>query len=133
MGRRPSVSTTEREFRKRFASELLEAIGSSRGAQTRAAQQLGVKRQTVSLYLKGKTTPGGDVVQRAWEIWGVPHEYGGMPVNSSSFSPRPKPRTEPRQLTLFSDDRQLEVHVTRKSVNSLDIRVSIDFARAVNS
>ena len=129
MGRRSGVSVTGQEFRKLFASALSAAIGSDRGAQTRAAEKLGIKRQTVSLYLKGKTTPGWDVVQRAKEIWGLPLEYGGIPVDSRSFPRRPGPRLEPKQLTLFSDDRQLEVHVMRKSVDSLDVRVSINFAR----
>lgn len=128
MGRRPGVSVTEQEFRERFASALSVAIGSDRGAQTRAAEKLGVKRQTVSLYLKGKTTPGRDVVQRASEIWGLTLEYGGMTVDSKSFPHRPGLRLESKQLTLFSEDRQLELHVMRKSVDSLDLRVSINFA-----
>jgi transcriptional regulator with XRE-family HTH domain len=127
LGRRGGTSFTERDFRERFATALSAAIGSDRGAQTRAAKKLGVPRQTVSLYLKGKTTPGGDLVQRAREIWGLNLDYGGIPIDADSHPHRPALRVEPQQLTLFSEDRQLEVHVVRKSVDSVDLRVSINF------
>ncbi len=126
MGRRAGVSEAQRKFRKEFAAALAAAIGSGRGAQSRAANQLGVRRQLVSLYLKGNTTPGPDVICRARELWGIRLEYGGMPLETASF-PRLGPRIHPQQLKLFSEDQQLKVVVLRRSADSVELKVSINF------
>ncbi len=127
MGRRAGVSEAQRKFRKEFAAALAAAIGSGRGAQSRAADQLGVKRQLVSLYLRGNTTPGPDVIRRVRELWGFPFEYGGMPLQAASFPHRVGPRIQPLQLKLFSEDQQLKVVVLRRSVDSVELKVSLNF------
>jgi hypothetical protein len=127
MGRRSGVGEAERTFRKDFAAGLAAIVGSRRGAQTQAANQLGIKRQLVSLYLKGDTTPGPEIVRRARELWGFPSEYGGMPLESTTFPHRPGPRVQPQQLRLYSEDQQLKVIVLRRSVDSLELKVSINF------
>jgi transcriptional regulator with XRE-family HTH domain len=126
-GRRPGASSAEREFRKRFVAALANAIGAGRGAQTRAAEQLGVKRQLISLYLKGRTTPSRDFVLRASELWGFSLNFGGGPVGQESFPRRLGPRIEPQQLELFSDDKQLRVVVLRRSADSVELKVSMNF------
>lgn len=128
-GRRPGVSNAEKVFRKQFASALAAAIGSERGAQSRAAEQLGVKRQLVSLYLKGHTTPGRDLVRRAAELWGVTLNYGGIPVSPASFPRTRAPRVIPQQLKLFCEDQQLRIEVMRRSVDSVELKVSINFKK----
>lgn len=126
-GRRPGVSNAERDFRKRFADALSKAIGSGRGAQTRAAEMLGVKRQVISLYLKGHTTPNRDFVNRASRLLGLSLDFAGIPIDSESLAYRPKPMIQPQQLELFSKDRQLNVVVVRRSVDSVELKVSINF------
>jgi hypothetical protein len=127
MGRRAGVSDAERKFRKDFAAGLAAVVGSARGAQTHAAHLLGVKRQLVSLYLKGDTTPGQEIIRRTRELWGFPAEYGGMPLTAGAF-PRPLgPRIQPQQLELFSEDKQLKVVVLRRSVDSVELNVSLNF------
>jgi transcriptional regulator with XRE-family HTH domain len=126
-GRRPGVSTAEKEFRKQFAEALAKAIGTGRGAQSRAAEALGVKKQLISLYLKGETSPSREFVRRASELWGFSLDFGGMPVGPESFPLRPRPRIEPQQLELFSDDKQLKVVVLRRSVDSVELSVSMNF------
>jgi transcriptional regulator with XRE-family HTH domain len=127
MGRRAGVSDAERKFRKQFAEKLADVVGSKRGAQTRVANELGVDRQLVSLYLKGDTTPGQEVLRRTRELWGFPTEYGGLPLGAEPFPRRFAPRIEPQQLKLFSEDQQLKVVVLRRSVDSLELKVSINF------
>jgi len=127
VGRRAGVSEAERLFRKDFSAGLAAVVGSRRGAQTRAANQLGVKRQLVSLYLKGDTTPGPDIIRRARELWGFPSKYGGLPLESATLPRRPGPRIQPLQLKLFSEDQQLKVTVLRRSVDSVELKVSINF------
>jgi transcriptional regulator with XRE-family HTH domain len=127
MGRRIGVSEAERVFRKDFAAGLARVVGSRRGAQTRVANQLGVKRQQISLYLKGDTTPGQDIIRRARELWGFPSTYGGLPLETATFPGRPSLRVQPQQLKLFSEDQQLKVVVLRRSVDSVELKVSINF------
>jgi len=127
MGRQAGVSEAERKFRKDFAAGLAGVVGSTRGAQTRAARLLGVKKQLISLYLKGDTTPGRDIIHRTRELWGFPREYGGVPLDATTFPRRLGPRVEPQQLKLFSDDQQLKVVVLRRSVDSVELKVSINF------
>lgn len=127
MGRRAGVTEAERMFRKNFAAGLAAVVGSERGAQTRVANQLGVKRQLVSLYLKGDTTPGQDLIRRTRELWGFPSEYGGLPLEAATFPRRPALRAQPQQLKLFSEDQQLKVTVLRRSVDSVELKVSLNF------
>jgi hypothetical protein len=129
MGRRAGVGEAEKMFRKDFAAGLAAVIGSMRGAQTRAGNLLGVKRQLVSLYLKGNTTPGPEIIRRTRELWGFPSEYGGLPLEAATFQRRPGPRIQPQQLKLFSEDQQLKVTVLRRSVDSVELKVSIDFSK----
>lgn len=127
MGRQAGVSEAERKFREDFAAGLVAVVGSTRGAQTRAAQLLGVKRQLISLYLKGGTTPGRDIIHRTRELWGFPSEYGGVPLDATTFPRRIGPRVQPQQLKLFSEDQQLKVIVLRRSVDSVELKVSVNF------
>lgn len=127
MGRRAGVSEAEMVFRRDFAAGLAGVVGSRRGAQTRVANQLGVKKQQVSLYLKGDTTPGQDIIRRARELWGFPSTYGGLPLEAATFPGRPRLRVEPQQLKLFSEDQQLKVVVLRRSVDSVELKVSMNF------
>ena len=127
MGRQAGVSEAERKFRRDFAAGLAEVVGSTRGAQTRAALLLGVKRQLINLYLKGNTTPGRDIIHRTRELWGFPSEYGGVPLDATTFPRRIGPRVQPQQLKLFSEDQQLKVTVLRRSVDSVELKVSVNF------
>ncbi|HUH63093.1 MAG TPA: hypothetical protein VLZ50_08860, partial [Terracidiphilus sp.] len=54
-------------------------------------------------------------------------DYGGMPLVGTSFPRRPGPRIQPQQLKLFSEDQQLKVIVLRRSVDSVDLKVSLNF------
>ncbi|MFP5205072.1 MAG: hypothetical protein ACLGP3_02890 [Acidobacteriota bacterium] len=129
MGRRAGVSETQRKFRKEFAAALAAVIGAERGAQTRAAGQLGVKRQLISLYLKGGTTPGPDVIRRTRELWGFPIEYGGMALEPAILPQGRALRIQPQQLKLFCEDQQLKVVVSRRSVDSVELKVTINFKK----
>lgn len=132
MGRRKGLSTSERLLRETFASELLKAIGNNRGAQLRAAESLGVSRQAISLYLKRKATPGGDILRRACGTWQLDMDVRGLSLNASSFGDRKSEATLPEQRSLFEaisgvDDQQMKVAVLKRSPSSLELKVIIDF------
>jgi hypothetical protein len=136
MGRKPGISRSEELFRVEIARVLKSVIGEERGAQARAARQLGISRQALSLYLARKATPGSAILGRACALWPpLSFSVGQITMDSSSFK-APKPESlPPTQLLLFDaiseiDSRQLEVEVLNRGVNSIDLKVSIDFGDA---
>ena len=87
----------------------------------------------MSLYLGKKATPSSAVLGRACAIWPqLSFEVEGIKLNSSNFkTPQPE-SSSPIQMLLFDaisevENRQLEVKVLKKCVNSIDLKVSIDF------
>lgn len=134
MGRRPGISRSEELFRKEIARALLAVIGDKRGAQSLAADRLGISRQAMSLYIGRKATPSSAILGRACAIW--PHlsfnNVEGIALDSSIFR-TPKPQSfPPMQLLLFDaisevDNKQLEIVVLKRGVSSIDLKVSIDF------
>jgi hypothetical protein len=134
MGRKSGISTSERRLRSEIAQKLSDAIGTERGAEARAARQLGISRQAMNLYLREKATPGSEILRRACLLYNLKLDVGWQTLDSGSFR-NPKPQAAPPvQLTIFDAisevvDRQLEVKVLRKGVHSIDLKVSIDFKK----
>jgi transcriptional regulator with XRE-family HTH domain len=138
MGRRAGVSDTERAFRAHFASALRKVVGGQRGAASAAANQLGISRQALSLYLKGKVTPSADVVRRACTVFKLSMNVRGQLVSSATYEhsvDRLRVEALPLQLPLLPEalqnlsNRQLDVQVLRKIGDALELRVIIDFAK----
>jgi hypothetical protein len=136
MGRKLGISTSEKRFRAIFALALSSAIGDQRGAQSRAAEKLGISRQAMSLYLGRKATPNSALLSRVFANWPeLSLKVEGIELKSSDYRPTGPQLSLPLQLTLFDaisevDNQQLEVEVLRKGVQSIDLKVSIDFGNA---
>jgi hypothetical protein len=133
MGRKPGISRSEQLFRAEIARSLSAAIGDERGAQSRAADKLGISRQAMSLYLGMKATPSSAVLGHACAIWPqLSFDVEGIKLNSSNFKP-PQPQSASAvQMSLFDaisevENQQLDVKVIKKGVHSIDLKVSIDF------
>jgi hypothetical protein len=135
MGRRPGLSSTESAFRQAFAFALRQAIGNDRGAASRAASELLISRQAVSLYLKEKATPSAEIIRRVCKRWSLSIDVRGNIVSDASFATaRQGPVEAPAiQLPLITDalqalrDENVKVKITRKIGDSLDLEVKIDF------
>ena len=117
MGRKPGISRSEQLFRAEFAKALSDVIGDDRGAQSRAANRLGISRQAMSLYLGRKATPNSAILSRAFTIWPkLSLNVEGIPLNSNNFNaPQPQAASQV-QMLLFDaisgfEDRQLDVKV----------------------
>ncbi|MGP8173843.1 MAG: hypothetical protein ACLP7O_04765 [Terracidiphilus sp.] len=87
----------------------------------------------MSLYIGRKATPSSAILGRACVIWPeLSFSVEGIKLDSTSFkTPQPQ-SSSPTQMLLFDaisevDNRQLEVKVLKKGVNSIDLKVSIDF------
>ncbi len=136
MGRKSGIPRSELLFRAEIARVLSLAIGTERGAQARAAKQLGISRQAMSLYLGRKATPGSAILGRACAMWPtLSFVVDEIKMDSSSFTVPGPQHTPKTQMSLFDaisevDNQQLDVRVLKKGVHSIDLKVSIEFGNA---
>jgi predicted transcriptional regulator len=136
VGRKRGIPESERVLRLELARALSSVIGTERGAQSHAAQVLGISRAALSLYLLQKATPGSEILRRILTTWNLTLDILGIKVDASSFTVA-KPSTDAvvsEQPSLFNaisviENRQLEVKVIRKDAHSIDLKVSIDFRK----
>ena len=126
-----SKQSPDPELRRAVISGLKQALSDHRLTKSRAAELLGVKRQTLWLYLAGKATPGGDVLRRAFELWGLKIELHGYVITKESFGPQPLPEPkEPTQLDLLDQleklsDDQFDVAPLGRRGEYFEFRVRI--------
>lgn len=131
MGRKPGTSENERLLRAEIARALGSAIGTKRGAMSRAAAELQVTKQTLSLYLRQKATPGAEILRRICEVWKLQLNVRGALVDADGVLPARQQR-QPEQLSLFAalagvEDGKLDITILRKNERSIDLKVSINF------
>lgn len=131
-----SKRTSDSELRREIASRLKDAISGNHLTKSQAADLLKVKRQTLWLYLKGKVTPGGEVLRRAFELWGIRLVLGTLVITKESFGPKiePDPRI-PEQLSLLDQlDRlsndQLEVTAVGRRGDYFEFKIRIKTAHS---
>lgn len=91
---------TSAAFRHEIASCLKKAIREKKLSKNAAAKRLGVKRQTLWLYLKEKAAPGPEVLRKASKLWKLTLSDGTV-LSPEAFGPEKKPRSVPKQLRLF--------------------------------
>ena len=121
------------------AESFQSVLASRRMTKTRAAKELGVSRQMLHLYLKGKSLPKREVLQRACEAWELKINYRDLIVSSGSFpSPSVKTETsEPKQLELDLQEaidqlgnENLAVRILRKDNGRIELQVDVRFGSA---
>ena len=100
---------------------------------------LGVKRQTMWLYVREKATPGGDVLKKACQLWGISISRKGVEFSAGAFGSQRKSSTpSPKQIGLFDAleflrEAQLDTEVIGKSGEYFELRIRIRSAREVYS
>jgi transcriptional regulator with XRE-family HTH domain len=131
MPQKPSRNTDA--LRSDFAAQLSKAIsGLSRKA---AADKLGISPQMLNRYLKGKSTPGAEVVKRACDEWKLTLSVRGFDFKAGAFDTRAKRRPEAakaRQLSLLElldkiGNDQLEAKIDGRRGDSfyLSLRIKV--------
>lgn len=103
-----------------------------------AAAILGVSRQMLDVYIKGKATPGPEVILRAMRAWNFTLKYRGREITSSQLMrsvPEHPPLAVPEQLLLPLRDaidalgeENLLVRISKKEPDRIELQVSIRFA-----
>ena len=126
-----SKHSSDSELRREIACRLKEAIELNNLTRSQAAALLGVKRQTLWLYLNERSTPGGEVLRKAFELWGIKLTLGDFTITKESFGPRIEPdRRVPQQLNLIDQleqlsNDQLEVKVIGRRKTYFELKVRI--------
>jgi transcriptional regulator with XRE-family HTH domain len=122
------------ELRAEFARQLSEAIkGTSKNL---AANKLGISRQMLRLYLKGKATPGGEVIKKACDEWCLTLSIKGFQFAGEAFASNVKPRgrqdklSEPSLFDLLDklEKNQIEAEVVGREGDSFYLRFRIKLA-----
>jgi transcriptional regulator with XRE-family HTH domain len=119
------------EFRRAIVNGLLEALRKYKLTKSKAAELLGIERQTLWLYLRGKATPGGEVLRKAFELWGLKIELGGYVITKESFGVRPEPEARvAEQLNLLDQlekltNDQLEVEAIGRRGQYFEFRIRV--------
>ena len=132
MARRPR----DPEVCEEFAANLRTAVVGKVSKKT-AAATLGVSRQMLDVYLKGKATPGSDVIMRAMRAWKLPFAYRGREITISQLTrpARGPTHPQPEQLLLPIEEailalgqEDLDVRISKKETAGIELQVTIRFA-----
>jgi hypothetical protein len=129
-GRKKGVSETEELLRAELSKALKAAIGEKRGNITAAAKSIGISKQTLSLYIRRKATPGAEILRKICAQWNLQLNIHGALVDASGPAEKTPERAE--QLFLFEaiaqvEDSGLQVAVLRRLDESIDLKVTINF------
>src|SRR5712675_1787851 len=120
MSKKPS----DPDFRAEIAAKFKEALKNNSLTRKAAAQDLGVTRQSLYLYVNAKVAQGPDVVRRAMELWKIDLTYRGhrLTLSNLSASPLITPDPEPMQMSLWEaikklDNQSVKVEIKDKNMD----------------
>jgi transcriptional regulator with XRE-family HTH domain len=132
---RPKPTPNEERLRNRLAEKLEVAIGKHRGAISAAAKKTGIKKQSLSLYMRGKATPTPETLRILCSALPLELDVEGIVISAGDFPTRKSRSTTHEQLSLSLTDailsipkEHLRVEVLKRRSQSIDLKVSIDFA-----
>jgi transcriptional regulator with XRE-family HTH domain len=129
MSKRP----TNPELRHEIAVRFREAIEINGLTMSEAAAQLGVRRQTLWLYLNEKSMPGGEVLRKACQHWKLSLNIKGFGFTSAAFGPPKDKPQKVEQYDLFRalnqiEEKQIKTTVVRRVGEFVELRVRIKVA-----
>ena len=121
-----------------IAEHFRNVLASRRMSKTRAAKDLRVSRQMLHQYLKGKSLPKREVLQRACDLWGLKINYRDLIVSAGSFPPvREETGVPPKQLDLdlreaieHLGNQDLAIRILRKDNSRIELQVDLRFGAA---
>src|SRR6266487_2431732 len=134
-----SKKPADLKWRSEIVGRFRQAIEQRHLTNAQAAEILGVRRQTMWLHLNEKVTPGGDVLRRACQIWGISISRKGVEFSAGAFGPERKAlAARAKQMGLFDAlemlrEAQLETEVIGKSGEYFELRIRIHSSKEVFS
>ncbi len=120
---------------REVGGKFAEALTRLKLSKVAAAKQIGVSRQMLYEYLKGRSLPGDDILGVACKEWGLKIDYKGFILDSKSLATKAAPTgTITKQLhldlqkaldTLTQED--LGIRLERKQNGTLELRIEVKF------
>jgi DNA-binding XRE family transcriptional regulator len=123
------------EFRSEIAAKFKAVIKNKGLTKQAAAKELGVTRQSLYLYTKGRVAPGPDVVRKAMELWKIDLTYRGHRLALEDLSAPAAavhlPVSIPIQMNLWDvikklDNQSVKVEIRDKNLSLIELKVSIN-------
>lgn len=123
----PKRSQVDIEFRKHVCGQIASYISEHNITDVEAANVLGVRKQMIAPYRRGKSLPGTEVIARACVTWNLSFRYQGIEISAKTFvTANGKPKAVPHQLEL-PFEQPLDFRGTSQGVK--DIRLTVTFSR----
>ena len=122
-----------------IAESFRKVIADRRMSKTKAAKELHVSRQMLYEYLKAKSLPKSEVLQRACDAWGLRLNYRDLIVSKESYSVPSAKSDAPVARQLELDLREaieqlgnedLAVRILRKDNGRIELQVDVKFGSA---
>jgi len=127
-----SKRSNDPEFRREVARQLRNAIEAKGLNRSEAANLLQIKRQTLWLYLKEKSTPGGEILKRACQLLGMTVHFKDHNFGPEAFAGQDSENAPPvpKQMGLFQAleelrSEQLETKVVGRVGEYFELKVRI--------
>jgi transcriptional regulator with XRE-family HTH domain len=132
---RKKCSANEKRIRAHVAERLESLIGRHRGAISKAARDTGINKQSLSMYMNGKATPTPETLRILCSKLPLNLNIEGIAISASDFRPRKSRSITNEQLALSLSDailtipqEHLKIQVLNRRSQSIDLKVTIDFA-----
>lgn len=122
-----------------IAESFRKVIADRRMSKTKAAKELRVSRQMLYEYLKAKSLPKREVLQRACDAWGLRLNYKELIVSKESYAVPNVKSNAPVARQLKLDLREaieqlgnedLAVRILRKDNGRIELQVDLKFGSA---
>jgi len=126
-----SKRSNDPELRREIARQLKNALDAKGLTRSEAAEILQIKRQTIWLYLTGKSTPGGEILKRACQLLGMTLRFKDYDFGPDAFGPGSANAPPlPQQMGLFQaleelTSEQLETKVVGRVGEYFELKVRI--------
>jgi transcriptional regulator with XRE-family HTH domain len=132
---RPKLAPNEIRLRGRLRDALDKLIGDKRGELSLVARKTGISKQSLSLYKKGEATPTPETLRKLCAGLQLDLNVLGAIISASDLPARQPRATKEQQLSLslteailLVPEEHLRIKVLRRKSQSIDLKVSIDFA-----
>jgi transcriptional regulator with XRE-family HTH domain len=132
---RPKLTPNEKRLRVRLKEVLDKLIPNNRGELSRAAKKIGVKKQSLSLYMRGEATPTPETLRKLCSGLQLDLNILGAIISASDLPARPARPNKNEQLPLslaeaisFIPEEHMSVVLLKSRGQLIELKVSIDFS-----
>jgi len=130
----PNADPDAQEFKAALRKHILDVL-SSGVSRRKMCDVLGVTRQAISSYAKGRTTPKPHLIERLLSRWPTDLPYRNAAFGAGAFgASSPKLKSVPFQRQLFDSlnsikRENMRVEVSEEGASGVELKLFIRIAR----